>query len=106
VVRAKIDKTRAISDAESYQYEEIPAAKGRAARLKAEAQAYFTEAVQNAKGEAERFLQLLSEYRKNKDQTRYRLYMEAIQEILAGVEKSYILDTAHGRKPATIKLLR
>jgi membrane protease subunit HflK len=106
VVTASNDKERAIQEAESYRNEEIPSAKGRAARLRAEGEAYYTEVTNNAKGEADRFLKLYSEYRKDKELTRYRLYMEAVQEVLATVERSYIMDTTSSGKPALIKVLK
>jgi membrane protease subunit HflK len=106
VVTATIDKKRAIKEAETYYEVEKSAAKGRAARLLAEGEAYYNERVQKAQGEAERFLKLHSEYRKDRELTRYRLYMESIQEILAAVERSYIMDTTTAGKPALIKLLK
>jgi len=106
VINAKIDKEKMINDAISYQNEEIPAANGRAARLRSEGEAYRNEVVQNATGESGRFLDQLSEYVKNPELNRYRLYMEAIQEVFIGVERAYILDTSTGSKPAKIKLFK
>ena len=98
--------TRAIDDALSYNYEEIPAAEGRAARILAEAQGYYSDVVEAAKGEADHFNKILSEYRKDQELTRYRLYMETIQEVLGAVGEYYILDTANRKKPASLKLFK
>jgi membrane protease subunit HflK len=106
VINAKIDKDKAIKEAEAYAGEEIPAARGRAKRLITESQAYYDKAVQSAEGEADRFLRQYSEYRKDKKQVRYRLYMETVQEVLASVERSFIVDTRSGGQPAKIKLFQ
>jgi membrane protease subunit HflK len=106
VVRAKVDKDTAIKNAETYLEQETRAANGRAARLRAEAEGYFSEVTQNAEGEARRFIEQLAEYRKDKLLTRYRLYMETLQEVLASVGRLDILDTSKGRKPAAIKLIK
>ena len=105
VINAKIDMQKAINDAESYQNEEIPAAEGRAARLRASAEGIRAEVEEKARGEADRFLSILDEYQKSPDLTRYRLYMETIREILVTVENSYIVDTAR-TGAATLKLLK
>jgi membrane protease subunit HflK len=106
VINAKIDKKKAINDAESYANEEIPAARGRAERLLTDGKGYFNEVVQSAEGETDRFLRQYSEYEKNPKLVRYRLYMEAVQEVLAKVERSYIVDISDGKTPAVIKLFQ
>ncbi len=106
VIKAQNDKIKAIRDAESYYNEELPAAKGRAARLLAEGEAYYSKTVLTSKGEANRFLKQLGEYQKDRALTRYRLYMEAIQEILPMVGAYHIVDTSHGKKPVKIRLFK
>ena len=49
------------------------------------AEAYAKEAVDRARGDAERFTSVWDEYRKAKDVTGHRLYMEAMEEILPKV---------------------
>lgn len=105
VIKAKNDKVKAVRDAESYPNEEIPAAQGRAARLLAEGEAYYTRVVEQARGEGERFLKQLAEYRKNRELTRYRLYMETLQQILPGLGGYHVVDTHEG-KAARIRLIR
>ena len=105
VIKAKNDKVKAVRDAESYRNEEIPAAQGRAARLLAGGEAYHARVVERAKGDAERFLKRLEEYRKNRILTRYRLYMETLQEILPALGSYHVVDTRHG-KAVRIRLVR
>jgi len=104
VTNAKIDMKQEIDSAKSYEFEEIPAAEGRASRLIAEAEGYCVEVVEKAKGDGHRFNELLKEYKNNFALTKYRLYMEAIQEVLGTAGKYYIVDTAQNGKPANLKL--
>lgn len=106
VINAKIDKNRAIDNAESYKNQELPAARGRAGRLRADAEGYYTETVQNAEGEAQRFLELLSEYRNDKETTRYRLYTDALQEVLVSVGRLDLIETMGDEPPVKIKLIK
>ncbi len=95
VVRAREDKDRIINLADAYREEQLPLARGEAAR-KLEAAAAFKETrVAEATGQANRFLAVLNEYRKAPDVTRQRLYLEAMEEILPGVTK-FIVDSDNG----------
>jgi membrane protease subunit HflK len=91
VVSAKEDRERLIYEARGYREDVIPKAKGKAAQLVREAEAYKAERVARAQGDARRFLSLLEEYRKAKDVTTKRLYLETMEEILPNVPK-FVLD--------------
>ena len=91
VVRAKEDKERIINLADAYEEEILPTARGEAARSIENAEAFKAQRVNLAIGQAERFIAILSEYRKAPDVTRQRLYLEAMEEILPGVTK-FIVD--------------
>ena len=91
VVRAKEDKERIINLADAYEEEVLPTARGEAARSIENAEAFKAQRVNLAKGQAERFIAILTEYRKAPDVTRQRLYLEAMQEVLPGVTK-FIVD--------------
>jgi membrane protease subunit HflK len=91
VVRAKEDKERIINLASAYEEEILPTARGEAARSIENAEAFKAQRVNLAIGQAERFIAILSEYRKAPDITRQRLYLEAMEEILPGVTK-FIVD--------------
>ena len=85
VVRAKEDKARIINLADAYKEDILPRARGDAARQIEAAEAFRQEKVAIATGQAERFLAILSEYTQSKDVTRKRLYLEAMEDILPGI---------------------
>ncbi len=91
VVRAKEDKERIINLADAYEEEILPTARGEAARSIENAEAFKAKRVNLAKGQAERFIAILTEYRRAPDVTRQRLYLEAMEDVLPGVTK-FIVD--------------
>ncbi|MCB9945552.1 MAG: FtsH protease activity modulator HflK [Geminicoccaceae bacterium] len=90
VQRAQADRERAQNEAEAFSNDIIPRARGEAERLLQEAQAYEQEVVARASGEAQRFKAVLDEYTKAKDVTVRRIYLETMEEILAGMNKVII----------------
>jgi len=48
--------------------------------------------VQRARGDATRFLDLYEEYRKARDATRQRLYLEAMKKMLPQLGRKYVID--------------
>ena len=60
-----------------------------------EAEGYREERVKRAEGDASRFLSVLAEYRKAKNVTEKRLYLETMEQILPGIDK-VILDEEAG----------
>ena len=95
VQRAQADRERMQNEADAFSNDIIPRARGEAERLLQEAQAYEQEVVARASGEAERFKSILDEYRKDEDVTIRRIYLETMEEILAGVTK-VIIDSEGG----------
>ena len=87
VASAREDQNRFINEAEGYANDLLPKAKGRAAEIVAQAEAYKAEKVERAQGDASRFLSVLKEYKKAKDVTRKRLYLETMEEILSRAKK-------------------
>ncbi|NCD24515.1 MAG: FtsH protease activity modulator HflK [Deltaproteobacteria bacterium] len=89
VASAKEDKSRFINEAEAYENDLIPRTRGEVAAITNEAKAYKESKIRQAQGESARFLSVLTEYRKAKDITTKRLYLETMEEILSrpGVEK-------------------
>ena len=96
VVRAKEDKEKIINLAQAYKEDILPRARGDAARTIQAAQAFRAERIANATGEASRFLQVLNEFRQSEDVTRQRLYLEAMEEILPGVNKFVVATDSGG----------
>jgi len=91
-IKAREDQQRLVNEAEAYRNEVLPQARGQAARLLEEAQAYKQRVIARAEGDASRFGQLLVEYEKAPAVTRERLYLDAVEEVLARSPK-VLLDT-------------
>ena len=94
-IKAREDEQRQINEAEAYSNDIIPRARGGAARRIQEAEAYREEIVQIAQGESERFLKVLAEYNKAPKVTRERLYLEAMESVLANSNK-VMIDVKQG----------
>jgi membrane protease subunit HflK len=92
VNQAQQDKEKLINQAQSEYNKVIPRAAGEAEKLIQEANGYALERVNKAKGEAARFNSLYSEYRKAKDVTRQRIYLETLNKILPKTGKKLIVD--------------
>ena len=86
-VKAGQDRERLKNEGEAYANNVIPIARGTAARLLQEADGYKSEVVQRAEGDAKRFDQVLVEYQKAPAVTRERLYLDAMQTVLASSSK-------------------
>ncbi len=95
VVRALEDRDRLRQEAEGYQEDVVPKARGEAAQMVQQAEAYKAQRVIRSQGDAERFLQILAEYEKAKSVTRDRLYLESVERIMPTMEK-FILDSQNG----------
>ncbi|MBR9909806.1 MAG: FtsH protease activity modulator HflK [Gammaproteobacteria bacterium] len=90
VNKAREDEERLKNEAEAYANGIIPEARGKAQRVIEEATAYREQVIAKAEGEAKRFEQLLFEYNKAPAVTRERLYLDAVQEVMANSSKVMI----------------
>ncbi len=90
VNKAREDEERLKNEAETYANGIIPEARGAAQRVIEEATAYREQVVAKAEGEAKRFEQLLTEYKKAPKVTRERLYLDAVQDVMANSSKVMI----------------
>ena len=84
VASAKEDKQRYINQALGYQSDLIPRARGEAAQIVAQAEGKAQSRVLRAQGDVLKFDKMYSEYRLSKEVTRTRLYLEAMEQVLAG----------------------
>lgn len=91
VVRAKEDKEKLINQAEAYRADQIPKAKGEAQKIIEAAEGFKQGRIAKAQGEADGFKALLEGYQGSPNVTRQRLYLEAMEEILPGIQK-YIVS--------------
>ncbi len=87
VIKAREDEERVKNEAQSYANGIVPEARGRAQRVLKEANAYRQQVTAQAEGEASRFSQLLVEYAKSPKVTRERLYLDAMQGVMANTNK-------------------
>lgn len=92
VNEAQQEKEKLINQARSEYNKVIPKARGEAQRVIEEARGYALERVNNAKGDAARFTAQFNEYRKAREVTRQRLYLETLNEILPKVGRKLITD--------------
>lgn len=92
VNRARQNKERVVNEARGERNRLIPEARGKRDRAIAEAQGYRERVVRTAQGRANAFLSQLAEYEKAPEITRTRLYLEAMQELLATVADKTIID--------------
>jgi len=92
VNQSQQEKERMINEALTEFNQIIPRAKGEAERMIQEAEGYRLERVNTARGEATRFNAIYDEYRRAKDITRQRLYLETLSKILPNVGKKLIVD--------------
>jgi membrane protease subunit HflK len=91
-IKAREDRERMSLEAQTYANDLLPRARGAAERQRQDAEAYRTRAITNAEGESDRFMRIMSEYQKSPRVTRERLYLETIEQILAGATK-VLIDT-------------
>ena len=95
VVSAKEDKERLIKEADGYREDILPKARGLAQSIIRAAEGYKEQRIKRSQGDTDRFLVVLNEYKKAKDVTRKRLYLETMEKILPGIRK-FIIDPDAG----------
>lgn len=92
VNRARQNKERVVNEAEGERNQQIPAARGKRDQAISEAEGYRERVVLETKGRISAFLAKLAEYEKAPEVTRTRLYLEAMEEVLSGVNQKTVLD--------------
>jgi len=95
VQAARSDLERAQNEAQTYANRVVPEARGRAAKINQDAEAYREQTVADAKGQSSRFLQVYEQYKKAPDVTRQRMYLETLERVLGGADKT-IIDNGQG----------
>jgi modulator of FtsH protease HflK len=94
VQAAEQEREKLTNQADAYANRVTAAARGEAAQIMQQAEGYRAQTVNEAEGEASRFTAVLNEYRKAPDVTRKRLYIEAMEDVLGGVNKVLIDSNA------------
>ncbi|MEC8839894.1 MAG: FtsH protease activity modulator HflK [Candidatus Neomarinimicrobiota bacterium] len=96
VASAKEDKNRMINEAEGYRNDIIPKARGEAQAMIREAEGFRESRIKRAEGDVAKFKAIVKEYVKAKDVTKERLYLEAMEEILPGIDKYIVPNGKDG----------
>ena len=96
VNEAEQQKESLIFQAREQFNREVPKARGEAKRRLQEAQGYAVERINKARGETNRFIALLTEYKKAPIVTRRRIHIETMEEVLPNLDETYIMDAKSG----------
>ena len=83
---AKQQKDTFVNDANKYKNEQLPAAEAKADKYLQEAEAQKQARINEANGQVARFNAMFEEYIKNPEITKLRLFYEAMEEIMPGLE--------------------
>jgi membrane protease subunit HflK len=92
VNEADQDMKRLVNEAEETYNRVIPKARGSAKQIIEESHGYAVQRINQAKGETNRFNAIVAEYLNAKEVTRRRMYLEAMQDILPGVDHVYVME--------------
>lgn len=90
VQTSKADKEKEINQAQAYNNKILPEARGAAAKIIQEAEGYRAEVISKAEGDSQRFNAIYKQYATGRQVTRDRLYLEVVEEILGGSNKTII----------------
>ncbi len=104
VNEAEQQKESMILQAREQYNKMVPKAKGEAKRTLQEAEGYALERVNNSKGEVQKFLAILTEYKRSPEVTRRRLYLETLENVLPRLRETYILDP-DGKSSSVLPIL-
>lgn len=88
--KAQADKERFILESEAYANSIVPVAQGSAGRMQQDAEAYRAQVTALAEGQASRFTQLEGAYALAPEVTRRRMYVDAVESLLARAHKVLI----------------
>ena len=93
---ARQDKEKLINQADEYALDILPRARGQAQEIGNQAEAYKQTRIKGAEGDVARFVEVLAKYELGKEVTRTRLYIEAMEEILPGMDKTVLSSDTEG----------
>lgn len=86
-VKAREDEERFKNEARAYREDILPRARGDANAIRQSAEAYKAQVVAESQGETARFLEIFNQYERAPVVTRERLYLDAIQSVMARSSK-------------------
>jgi len=91
------EKNRVVNEAEGYRNEQVALARGNAKARVRNADSYTLGRINRSEGDAVRFTQEEEAFRTAPGPTETRLYLETMEQVLAG-KKKLILDSSKGRR--------
>ena len=103
VAAAGQDAKTSVNEAQGYYNQITNNANGQAQKILKDAEAYRAQRIAIATGEAKRFEEVLAAYQKAPDVTRRRLYLEAMEQLLKGMNK--VLVDPHMSGTGTVPYL-
>ncbi len=92
------EKNKLVNEAEAYRNEQVALARGQALARLAEAAGYTIDRANRASGDAERFRQAVDAFKLSPGVTETRLYLENIEQVLAGKKKLIIDSSKFGKR--------
>ncbi|RBW47205.1 FtsH protease activity modulator HflK [Psychromonas sp. B3M02] len=95
-IAAQEDEERFVREAEAYEREKEPIARGQVKRIEQQARSYEEGIILEAQGAVAKFNQLLPEYKANPEVTRQRIYIETMEKVLGNASKVLIDNKAGG----------
>jgi len=95
-IAAQEDEQRFVREAEAYEREKEPIARGQVKRIEQQAQAYKEGIILKAQGEVARFNKLLPEYKASPEVTRQRIYLETMESVFNSSSKVLIDNKSGG----------
>ena len=90
VQAARADAERLQNQAQAGANKVLQEAAGQASEITARSQAFQRQTVEEARGQADRYLKVYEEYRKAPEVTRERLYLETMERVFAGLDKTIV----------------
>lgn len=92
VQSARADKERLVNEAFAYVNSLLPRANAEAFSIVEKAKSMSAEIVNSAEGNTKRFKSIVTEYQKNKLNTKKRLYLETMEKILGANSEKLVLS--------------
>jgi membrane protease subunit HflK len=93
------DKQRVMNESERYALDTIIRSKGEAEVIKNQSEAYKLEKINNSTGEATAFLSRYKAFMTSPEITRFRLYMETIENSLQNINTIFLLKFKFAPEP-------
>ncbi|MGK0289276.1 MAG: membrane protease subunit HflK [bacterium] len=99
VNKADQDRIRLANEARDIASKKLPKAKGQAQQVILAAEGYSFRRENRAKGDIARFNKILVAYKTAKDVTRWRLFIEMMQDVIPKLKEVHIIDKQTGVLP-------